>query len=898
MKQAFQGWASVARELGDRAKAEAEKESQYGEVRAYLNEGQRASLKALAQRLPNNGVVIADEVGMGKTRIAVTLAHSVIKAGGRVAIIVPPGLGYQWQTELQEYPEHQEGAPPLLRSLGTYLEAWSSHTQNEPWFKNNVVLVSHRFTNWNLGEDSVPWRWALLPEFYARWRKKVGKQLPRCYHKASEQTLYDARVKEAAQSIASAITPEDDHFAYQTANRLMEEIRWPAPLNPAEYRRGGELREWLERIVGMGLGVFDLVIIDEAHKSRNDYSGLSRLLGHVIQTTPLARRLGMTATPVELNISQWTSTLARVGIDNRQLKDLEQPIEHYARSIRRVRRAWMVSDEARTEFKRSAAKFEECLSPYLLRRDKREDPAVKKFASYPDLQAEAYRNLGNDIRIDTSSLSNGWKQTVCAAEALSLAAKRAEDSLAQRLRLTLGNGHGIAAVVDQARHKSPNDQSLDEDETESEDGQQGPETLEMSARTKRHERIEWWKGVIAAGIPTEADALLEHPAILAAVEAIEGETGKGEKVLVFGRFTKPLQALVRLLNAREMLRRLHFGNPWPQAKVSGKSDGHIDSSEWPAVRAAHKQLGATLNLEPLDEESLNKKLEDQYKRFDLRRGRFRDQLIELLTTGLSSTASSIKGKERDQVRAVIDTIRQSDRSDDVVIIARALSHLLLHTEDDGGQLPHPNDVFDAFSKLMLSATDRDDPDVDENKNGKIDEDEAFNLWERLKERLRIEYIRPEGGFARLMNGQTPHSSRRLLQLAFNRKDSFPRVLVAQSMVGREGLNLHEACRIVVILHPEWNPGVVEQQIGRVDRVGSRWCQEIYQAIEDGVPSQELPRIEVRQVIFEGTYDEYNWRVLRQRWDDLRAQLYGVVIPHHEFGEWPNLAEEVNPPLSG
>ena len=32
------------------------------------------------------------------------------------------------------------------------------------------------------------------------------------------------------------------------------------------------------------------------------------------------------------------------------------------------------------------------------------------------------------------------------------------------------------------------------------------------------------------------------------------------------------------------------------------------------------------------------------------------------------------------------------------------------------------------------------------------------------------------------------------------------------------------------------------------------------------------------MIFEGTYDEHNWKVLRDRWDDLRAQLHGVIVP--------------------
>ena len=130
----------------------------------------------------------------------------------------------------------------------------------------------------------------------------------------------------------------------------------------------------------------------------------------------------------------------------------------------------------------------------------------------------------------------------------------------------------------------------------------------------------------------------------------------------------------------------------------------------------------------------------------------------------------------------------------------------------------------------------------------------------------------------------------MIQLAFNRPNSFPKVLVAQSMVGREGLNLHKACRIVVLLHPEWNPGVVEQQIGRVDRVGSHWALELEKAIEAGKRGDQLPRIEVRPVIFRGTYDEHHWRVLRERWDDHRAQLHGVVIPPGFMGADPESRE--------
>ncbi|ODU43443.1 MAG: hypothetical protein ABS96_23540 [Lysobacteraceae bacterium SCN 69-123] len=49
-------------------------------------------------------------------------------------------------------------------------------------------------------------------------------------------------------------------------------------------------------------------------------------------------------------------------------------------------------------------------------------------------------------------------------------------------------------------------------------------------------------------------------------------------------------------------------------------------------------------------------------------------------------------------------------------------------------------------------------------------------------------------------------------------------------------------------------------------------------------------MEVRPVIFRGTYDEQNWAVLRDRWRDLRAQLHGIVLAEWEVA--PELREIV------
>jgi hypothetical protein len=70
VKQRFQGWETVADLLRQQAEGQEQLARDKREDATRLNPGQRASLHAIASRIVNNGVLIADEVGMGKTRIS------------------------------------------------------------------------------------------------------------------------------------------------------------------------------------------------------------------------------------------------------------------------------------------------------------------------------------------------------------------------------------------------------------------------------------------------------------------------------------------------------------------------------------------------------------------------------------------------------------------------------------------------------------------------------------------------------------------------------------------------------------------------------------------------------------------------------------------------------------
>lgn len=845
MKQKFRGWTEVARHLREMA-------SPLSAFAPLLNDGQRASLLAIADRIGSNGVIVADEVGMGKTRIAAFVAKAVAQSGGRSAVVIPPGLSFQWRKEFRDC---GTDVLPVIRSLHGYFEAWNNEEPaSAPWFQQTIVMISHLFSNWRFGPNPQTWRWCLLPEVYAATRRLTEGRLPRGYYDAYCRDGYVQRVVAAANSITEAVPSKTSSPAHCLLSHLLSEVRWPDPLDPTNFGSRQPLRIWFEKVVGLGLGAFDLIIVDEAHKNRSQDGGLSTVVENVVLMGSDSRRLALTATPIELDVGQWESTLKRIATTEEQREPVVEATERYAQAIRRLRLGWRTSNVVRDEYREAAAQFRNALSPYMLRRDKREDEDVLKFKEASGLSEYDYRHL-REVAVEFNDLSSAWRQTVCAAEALSVV-REPMDSRTKRLRLTIGNGHGLAGVIDQAFYDKEEDKrQVEEDRAQAEDGTSGPD---RDADPPVATRSAWWASTLRDALANDPDILFDHPAILAAVRTIEEEVERGEKVLVFGRFTRPMRALVSLLNARQMLKAIQQERPWPQTKVH--------EAEWPAVRAAHRQLSSKVDLAGLDD-----LLAQRYRRESDQRARQREGFLERLRAGLAHADANGKclaildaiGR---QTAPVTGDVEEDERH--VTLLARAIA-----ANTDRPDAPDDADLARAFRALVQAAGDHDSSEEEE-----FDEEQAEDAWNTFEEYLREGYTSQQGGFARLMYGETKPQTRRMIQLAFNRPNSFPHVLVAQSLVGREGLNLHESCRIVVLLHPEWNPGVVEQQIGRVDRVNSRWAKALRRAIDSGTGGTNLPRIEIRPIIFKGTYDEHNWNVLQERWDDLRAQLHGEAIP--------------------
>lgn len=119
-------------------------------------------------------------------------------------------------------------------------------------------------------------------------------------------------------------------------------------------------------------------------------------------------------------------------------------------------------------------------------------------------------------------------------------------------------------------------------------------------------------------------------------------------------------------------------------------------------------------------------------------------------------------------------------------------------------------------------------------------------------------------FVALVLGGGDAKARERIFAGFN-TPLLPEVLVCTS-VGAEGIDLHRHCRRIIHYDLAWNPAVLEQRTGRVDRIGSKTFREREAALNgDGPP------LEVGVPFLAGTYDERMFEELR-----MRAQTFEVL----------------------
>jgi hypothetical protein len=787
---------------------------------SWLNVGQRATLTALRDRLCDKGLpgtILADEVGMGKTRIAVALARAVTGAGRRAVLVVPPGLFHQWRGEFADVMGSGDVEPATILTIRSFHEllakAPSAELKTSP-----VVILSHNLLNFQMKGGAAS---TVLVAQYAKLIKHLDGHSP------------DGKIQGAPLISDSEKEIIRNHLAYGQ------------DLKPGDFQTKGNYdREAIISVALSFLGRFDLLVVDEAHKSKAadtpeqegmKRSTLEKLLERLVRSNP--RRLCMTATPFELDATNWKQILRRTGVTcEKELQACASASRDYSDAARAVRLD--PSPEKAEAFAKAADQFQTCLSPWLLRRRKVVAGDNSPLERFVRDHGSHYRDRSKPIEADASGTI--WPRAIMAVEALSLMPNTGL-AAQRRVRLMLARNFSLAAAIEAAS----TDETIDRLPIEADEAE--PEGTPTAKAQRRRARAQFWVNRLKPA----AQNPYTHPTLLAAVKAIEDVTlgPSPEKVLVFGIYSQAIQRLTDLLNAREMIRRLIAFSP--------DTEQHFRTWHWPsetiqkdqafnAALAAACEMDDIRNLMGVEKlESLLNKIPAQYEKYRSQRERTYNKVGEWVAKWLNPN----------------ETRSAKARNDLAARLTRALVDII----DDNPQGEIDDDTIKAawsdFCQSLRSPQD----------DGEMDP--GSREFRKQLEGALEDFGGRNGFFARRLVGGMEPATKQYLQSAFNRRSSWPMVLVAQSRVGREGLNLHRSCRTVVLFQPEWNPGVVEQQIGRVDRLASLWEE----MVEQSGPEVEPPKIRIMPVKFPGTYDDHNWQVLQDRWDSYRAQMNGEVF---------------------
>lgn len=311
-------------------------------------------LRALEVLDEEPGVVLADEVGMGKTyeALGIVAARIQTQERGRVLILTPgPDLNRKWQAEMTAFGDRSQtmyggfvGQFSVASSLGELVGAFD---------RSRIVVapVSVFAGGRSLTEQCfILTLWAELRELagnqvaamFKRYRDGIGGRValePHLFLDAIPWAQVHAAAGRALGRHAAAGTPSLDALLSEGWDAFGDKTRVDSAIADLRLRLLHELMPGI-----------DLLVVDEAHKLKN--AGSTRATG---VRTLLERRfdkaLFLTATPFQLDVEELGQVfalfaLARSTSDafSNRTGALLDAVHEYTRAYEAFERAWAQLD--------------------------------------------------------------------------------------------------------------------------------------------------------------------------------------------------------------------------------------------------------------------------------------------------------------------------------------------------------------------------------------------------------------------------------------------------------------------------------------------------------------------------------------------------------------------------
>jgi superfamily II DNA or RNA helicase len=855
---------------------------------------QMATAGELLRRLAEQpGVVLADEVGMGKTFVALAVAASVVEATNfkrPVVVMVPAAVADKWPREWDVFQSMclKRGGPTIrattdsIRQPSEFLKL----LDDPPSRRKHIIFLTHGALTNAMNDPLVQ---LAIVRHAMKGRPSLAKQrrvfpwwASRLIGGATTRSLRDNELVEQLMEtdpsrwieVLRERWPDDytddpvPHVLLRALSKVdMSSLRAALatmPLRDSRYieDRLREVRSEIRKVMGGVWGQclralrlrLPLLILDEAHHAKNPTTRFASLF-----TSPEARAdadalekkgplgnvfdkmLFMTATPFQLghrellqvmqhfDAIRWDDPLKRTDFAE-SMKRLEKALDGAQAAAALLELAWgrvQLTDfgdidpaawatdgdnEAHPRLEQVAAHIraaeeriktaEAELRPWIIRHAR------------PD--KDARRNVLEGARIADSASTGGLQVTGSAVLPFLLAARaQAVVSMEGLYRDEAIRAHfaeGLASSFEAYRETRQREASEVVD-TDGSDGETGPLPQE----------IQWYLDSIDQSMPSQdVAAFRAHPKISATVERALALWEAGEKVVVFCFYIATGRAL-----------RSHISRAMNDVLVSkGAAKLGLAAEDHEAVRRELDRFGNTFfdedrpvtrrTREVLDELTLDCEFDDETKKNVI------DVMLRFLRTP-SFLVRHVDLSAADQVDAMMRAFEAEDASG--VRLREKFARLARFIAE---RVPTERiELLDALSSIQT---------------GEIFAVGAqqFDPSERSSNR---EALLPN---VRLANGGVDPQTRRRLMLAFN-TPLFPEVLIASSVMA-EGVDLHLNCRHVIHHDLDWNPSVLEQRTGRVDRLGSK-------SETSGKP------IVVYQPYVESTQDEKQFLVVkdRERW---------------------------------
>lgn len=856
---------------------------------------QRTAGEILRRLADQPGLILADEVGTGKTYVALAVAVSVLEATRRkrpVVVMVPAAVAEKWPTEWAVFAErclssgHGLRASAPVRRGSEFLKLLDDPAAT----RSHLIFLTHGALTSNLNDPFI--RLALIRQAMLRRPELASRR--RAVARFADSLLNDKRFDENTVAAlldapvgkwrnvwersqpSNPLADDPVPFALARALKNVDLGALRVALGAVPIHRNTNFRArvrvarrqlnqalnatWTESLGALAVHL-PLLILDEAHHVKNP-NRLARLFANeeaeqdaLALQGPLGnmfdKMLFLTATPFQLGHHEllrvldrfhgvrWPSTLARTRFDE-QTDRLRTVLDRAQAAALRLERAWSRIDPADASLVAALGSFE----------PNDEQPDAVRTALTIAAEARADIGAGEELlrswvvrhvkphkaqrrryRSGRSILDDGQSDT-----GLPVGGPATLPFLLASRAQAVASLHGADGERSTRAYFAYGLASSFEayaDTRRNRFVSIDEQAVEAAEVTELSPQLRWYLDRIAAALPADiTEGWAAHPKVAATVDRVRELWCNGEKALVFCFYVETGRAL-----------RSHISRALRREIIS-RAAGRLgfDAADEGEVLAALDRIGERLlRSDSRGYEAFRQQIRSLAADLD---EDMQEQVADVVTRFMRTPSFLVRFVELSADASVDDLLAGLDRPDmsgtTLASRVRAFSRSLDQKVD-----VEREELLAALSGIQTG--------------GIASTAEDFDPSERARHR---EVLLPN---VRLANGGVRLETRRRLMLAFN-TPFFPEVLVASSVMA-EGVDLHQDCRHVIHHDLDWNPSTLEQRTGRVDRIGSK------------AEASRQPVV-VYEPYLGGTHDEKMFRVVkdRERW-------FGVVM-----GEAPSAGE--------